>query len=120
MQRLLQVRIIIIILWLSVTILALIPGSEKLPEILTLSDKLNHLVAFSVLFIMTTLSKVMPQNQLFIVLFIYAWFIEIVQYFMPTRWFSALDVVADVLGVILGVGLLHLYNKSIGSKCLKN
>jgi len=80
-------------------------------------DKLNHLIAFFVLYILidrgfkifTTLAKVC-------LLFIFALQIEIVQYFIPSRYFSVLDIVADCIGIVIAIGVLSFYEKYIKVK----
>jgi len=80
-------------------------------------DKANHFIAFFVLYILldygfkifTTFGKVS-------LLMIFAIQIEIVQYFIPNRYFSILDVVADVIGIVIAIGVMAFYNKYIKVK----
>jgi VanZ family protein len=91
-------------------ILAVVPNYDYLPEVFSLSDKLNHLAAFFVLAALAYGSRY-PHPYRFHLYFLagYALFIEIVQYFLPNRFFSLSDVVADVLGV----GLFILIKRQI-------
>ena len=67
-------------------------------------DKANHFVAFLSLYV--TLSFAYPKLDVFkkvTLLLAFGLQIEIVQYFLPNREFSLLDVVADGVGIALGV-----------------
>lgn len=67
-------------------------------------DKGNHFVAFFVLYLLLTLSY---QNLTLLVkvllLISFGLQIEIVQHFIEGRYFSLLDVVADSVGIVIGV-----------------
>ena len=66
-------------------------------------DKANHFVAFMVLYILLSLGYRHIGLVLKVaILFVFALQIEIVQYFIPGREFSLLDVVADMIGVCIG------------------
>lgn len=68
----------------------------------TFNDKFNHLIAFGVL---SFLSHIAFQSQHWLkwatVLFGYGLLIELVQYFLPYREFSLLDLATDLLGIVL-------------------
>jgi len=89
----------------------------SIPAIDNSWDKANHFVAFFVLYILlysgfkifTTLGKVS-------LLLIFALQIEIVQYFIPNRYFSLLDILADGIGILLAIGVISFYNKYIKVK----
>jgi len=88
---------------LIITILAFLPDYDALPPIVSFSDILNHTLAFVVLFLL--LKAAHPQlalKYLFILLVIYAIFIEVVQYFLPTRFASFSDILADITGLFIG------------------
>ena len=80
-------------------------------------DKLNHFIAFFVLYILlysgfkifTTLANIS-------LLMLFALQIEIVQYFIPNRYFSLLDVVADGIGILIAIIVISFYNKYIKVK----
>ena len=67
-------------------------------------DKANHFVAFFTLYVTLTLGypklEVLKKVALLLAFGIQ---IEIVQYFLPNREFSLLDVVADGVGIVLGI-----------------
>jgi len=80
-------------------------------------DKLNHFVAFFVLYILfdlgfkifTTLGKVS-------LLLFFAVQIEIVQFFLPNRYFSFLDILADVVGIVVAIAIMKFYTQYIKVK----
>ena len=85
---------------LSIFVLAVMPKAEELPDVTKISDKLNHLVAFVVLALL--IDWAYPQKRLswkVALLSGYGLFIECVQYFLPYREFSLLDLAVDVAGV---------------------
>jgi len=80
-------------------------------------DKANHFIAFFVLYVLlyagfkifTTLGKVS-------LLIVFALQIEIVQYFIPNRYFSLLDIIADIIGIVSAIVVISFYNKYIKVK----
>jgi VanZ family protein len=75
-------------------------------------DKANHFVAFMVLYILLSFGYRHIVLVLKIaILFVFALQIEIVQYFIPSREFSLLDIVADMIGV--GIGWIVLMSKVV-------
>jgi len=87
----------------SIYILALIP--LEIAEIATpLWDKTNHFIAFFVLSILLKLSYKLKSTTIFCILFIYGVFIELSQLlFTTTRFGEVNDVVADVIGILIGL-----------------
>jgi len=86
---------------LVVFILAIIPDTNELPEITRLNDKLNHLAAFFILAILIDLaysSKSFLWKFNFLVW--YGLLIEFIQYLLPHREFSLLDLTADISGLL--------------------
>ena len=70
-------------------------------------DKANHFIAFFSLYV--TLSVGYPKLEILkkvLILLIFGVQIEIVQYFLPNREFSLLDVVADGVGIVLGMAVV--------------
>lgn len=66
-------------------------------------DKANHFIAFFVLFILFAYSHFKPTLLgTFTVLTLLAVQIEVVQYFIPLRDFSMWDIVADLIGMLMG------------------
>lgn len=85
----------------AITLLALLPQEQVV--ISTGWDKSNHLLAFFVLILL--LDKSYPELSAWKVklplLVVYGMWIEAMQWFMPSRFFSGLDIVADSLGLLL-------------------
>lgn len=80
-------------------------------------DKQNHFIAFFVLFILLsfayqTLTTVKKIGLLIIVGFQ----IEITQYFIPDRFFSLLDIVADSIGILIGIVVCRLFSRICETK----
>lgn len=93
----------------SISVLAVLPDYSGLPEVISISDILNHSAAFCTLFILHRLSYTHTSTlTTVLLLFIYAVLIELVQSFLPTREASLSDILADLLGIFLGFGLLRL------------
>lgn len=84
---------------LVVSYLAVTPAEHKVSQLV--SDKLNHLAAFLVLAALLDFS--VPRVEFTIAkagaLLGYGLLIEIVQYFLPFRQFSLLDLAVDALGL---------------------
>ena len=77
-------------------------------------DKANHFTAFFVLYILLTFA--FKNLNLFVkVVFLVAFGlqIEIVQSFIDGRFFSLLDVIADSIGIVIGVGIHRVLKKFI-------
>jgi len=73
-------------------------------------DKLNHVLAFMVLSVLFSLGfSNLSEKVKIIMLLIYALHIELIQYFIPGREFSLLDITADIIGIILGFILSKLF-----------
>ncbi len=67
-------------------------------------DKLNHLFAFIVLYILMSLAfRNLNMVYKVLLLFVFGLQIEIVQSFLPPREFSYLDLVGDILGIMFGL-----------------
>ncbi len=74
-------------------------------ELITLSwDKLNHLFAFFVLYILISLAyKDFSRYLKIFLLLLFAFQIEVYQAFLPLREFSMLDMFADSIGIIIAL-----------------
>ena len=77
-------------------------------------DKLNHLFAFFVLYILFSFSyeKISLFYRLSVLLF-YAIFIEVVQSFIPAREASFLDISADMIGMGLGYVAIYILDRKM-------
>ena len=90
--------------WLALIgsyIFAVVP-QDIAPKIGSLSDKSVHFIAFAVLTLLLRFAYSITWFQTFLLLFIYAVFIEFSQLFTPNRSAELLDVVADVIGIGIG------------------
>ena len=74
-------------------------------------DKLNHIFAFILLYILLSVGyeKRVFINVLFLLL--YGILIEVIQYFIPNREFSILDIFADLVGIFIGYLFICIYKK---------
>ena len=95
-----------VLFWLALIgsyIFAVVP-QDMAPKVGSLSDKSIHFIAFAVLTLLLRFAYSITWFQTFLLLFVYAVFIEFSQFFTPNRSAELLDVVADVIGI--GIGLL--------------
>jgi VanZ family protein len=93
---------------LAVLILSLLPAVTELPG--TGWDKTNHLFAFALLFILGRKSYPWP-DRLFLGLILFGGLIEVLQSFTTYRYAEWADLLADVLGLLLGAWLHRLLPK---------
>ena len=74
-------------------------------------DKQNHFFAFFVLYILLSFAY---QNLSILtkigLLLLVGFQIEATQYFIPGRFFSLLDIVADSIGIVIGMIVYRLFN----------
>ena len=76
-----------------------------------LNDKLLHMLGFIFLSISAYLSQnFISQRHIFFFLVSYALIIEIIQFFLPYRNYSNLDLIADLIGIISGLILVKIMN----------
>ena len=89
----------------------------SIPAVENSWDKANHFIAFFVLY--TLLYFAYKRYSTFLkiaLLLLFAIQIEVVQYFIPNRYFSLLDVFADGIGILIAIIVLSIYNKYIIQK----
>lgn len=96
----------------SISILAVLPDYNALPPLASLSDLLNHAAAFTLLTLLYGLSYQHPPKQIAGSLIAYGVMIEMVQAFLPTRYASVEDILADSVGILLGLSITKLINFS--------
>ncbi|MGZ5209018.1 MAG: VanZ family protein [Sulfuricurvum sp.] len=100
---------------IAISILAFLPNYSALPSIVSISDLINHAVAFTVLSVLYSLSyPYYSLKQTLLTLIGYGIFIEIVQAFLSTRYASIEDVLADSVGLIIGLVLLKIFRPTMG------
>ncbi|MFK5985603.1 MAG: VanZ family protein [Pseudomonadota bacterium] len=106
-SRLKFFRFSLVFLVLIISYLAFTPLHQE-TGIMSGFDKANHLLAFFVLALFSHFSFIDKPHYKVIIfpLLGYAFFIELVQYFLPFRSFSVFDIVADLCGIILYI-ILH-------------
>lgn len=74
-------------------------------------DKQNHFIAFFVLTILLGLAySQLTAIKKFGLLVLMGFQIEIMQYFIPGRFFSLLDIVADSVGIVIGIVVWRIVN----------
>ena len=93
-------------------IAAILP-QDMAPTIGPLSDKWTHFLAFAVLTLLLRLAYRISSIQTTAVLLFYALFIEFSQYFTPNRCAEVLDVVADAIGIAIGLLLYWILQRWI-------
>jgi VanZ family protein len=98
--RTLLFRITLALTLLGISYLATMPTAVVLPES---NDKLNHLAAFLVLaYLIDGAFPRQPWNwRKFTLLLAYGALLECIQYFLPNRYFSLADLLADAVGLVL-------------------
>jgi len=90
----------------NITYFSLTPIEHKISE--SIWDKAAHFTAY--LFLVMIVKKVHVRFNYLTCLVIccsYSFIIEFIQYFIPNRQFDILDMLANVLGAVLGVILYY-------------
>jgi VanZ family protein len=97
------------IIWCIATTLMLLPADE-LP-VVDIWDKAEHAFTFFVLMLLGWLGyrKQLNVYRLMALLISYGIAIECIQYFIPSRSFSVLDMVADSVGVVLAFAIFRYW-----------
>jgi VanZ family protein len=86
--------------------------TQEIEVIQNIWDKANHFMAFFVLYILLSMAyEKLTILKRVALLFLYGWQIEFVQSFIPGRFFSLYDIVADTVGIFIGVVLYYAYEK---------
>ena len=96
----------IALLFIAITYLAIMPSN--VPVVDQANDKFKHILAFAVLAWGLSRYWSWPWRRVAGVLLAYGIGIEIVQAFVPGRYSSGLDVLADCVGIAVGVGASRL------------
>ncbi len=98
-----------------ITYLSLTPIEHKIPENIWDWDKASHFTAYLLLAMFVKKVHIkFSYLTCVITCFSYSFVIECIQYFIPNRQFELLDMLANLLGAILGVVIYYL----IIEKCL--
>lgn len=99
--------------WLALIssyILAVLP-QENVPELTPFNDKGNHFLAFSVLTLLLLHAYRVKYLTAFVLMMLYGVLIEVSQLFAVNRHGELLDVLADTIGVVVGILLYWLIRK---------
>ena len=103
------------VLWASlllVAYLSLMPYDGNLLD--DQRDKLAHLIVYAALTVLAYLAyQRVAMLWLLAALLMYSVGLEVGQYFVPGRFLSLADVIANVLGLLLGSAICWLLNKLI-------
>lgn len=99
--------------WSMATLLMLLPAND-LPTV-NLWDKAEHAITFAALMLLawTAFQHRYSQKILAFSLIAYGIAIECIQYFIPSRSFSVLDMVADSTGVFFILLLILVIKKYV-------
>jgi VanZ family protein len=94
-----------ILFWVALigSYVAAVVPQEVAPHIGSLSDKGIHFIAFAVLTLLFSFAYRTVWTRTSLLLVFYAVFIEVSQLFTPNRSAELLDVVADVIGITIGL-----------------
>ncbi|WP_020407416.1 VanZ family protein [Hahella ganghwensis] len=85
---------------------AIVPA--KYTPVATLNDKLVHLCAFAGLFVLLRVThRQLHLTTLVVGLLSYGLAVEIHQWFLPFRSFSLADLLADAIGIMIGMFVSH-------------
>ncbi len=94
---------------LIITYLSLTPIEHKIPENIWDWDKASHFTAYLLLAMFVKKVHIkFSYLTCVITCFSYSFAIECIQYFIPNRQFELLDMLANLLGAILGVIIYYL------------
>lgn len=94
-------RLVLIVMLGLVSWLALAPKPP--PELSTGWDKLNHLLAFAALAVVSVMAFARARWRIAAGLLAYGGLIEVLQSFTPTRVAEPVDLLADGLGIAIGL-----------------
>ena len=100
MIRIYRLVFLLLVLFISYAAVTPVEGGASLPYI----DKLLHFVAFLILTFFMDLSIKKPlllSKEALILLILYAFLIELVQYFLSYRSAEVLDFISDLLGILV-------------------
>jgi VanZ family protein len=95
--------------YVAIAVLSSVPGDLR-PHVPGFSDKVEHLVAFLALGVVTSLiaPRLLSWARLSAVVVTYAAVLELGQIFVPGRVASLADLTASAAGALLGVTLVFL------------
>jgi VanZ family protein len=101
-------RVLFLILLIIIEYLATTTREMILVE--SIWDKANHFMAFFVLYVIFSMAyENISLLKKVLLLILFGWQIEIVQSFIPGRFYSLYDIVADTIGILIGVIACYSY-----------
>ena len=79
-------------------------------------DKITHLAAFAALtyYALRGFAPVRDMRIIFIALMTYGFLIECIQYFIPNRTFSMIDLAADGIGILFVLVIKRRISMALG------
>jgi VanZ family protein len=102
---------------LIITYFSLTPIEHKIPENIWDWDKASHFTAYLLLAMFVKKVHVrFSYLTCVITCFSYSFAIECIQYFIPNRQFDVLDMLANLLGMVLGVIIYYLIREKFFNK----
>lgn len=96
---------------LALTTLSLMPTGLLPPQVFSLWDKAQHALGFAVLTLLGLLAYPRHLAMLSLLLFVHGGLIELTQAATGWRYGEWLDLLADVIGIALGIGLWRVLLK---------
>ncbi len=103
------VKVVFFITFFTIEYLALTPQHIEVIE--GFWDKQNHFIAFFVLTLLLGLAySQLTAIKKFGLLVLMGFQIEITQYFIPGRFFSLFDIVADSIGIVISMVVWRMVN----------
>lgn len=104
------VKVAKVLFWLALFgsyALATLPLDHQ-PEITPFNDKGNHFIAFATLTILILYGYRVSYLKASILMLLYGIWIEITQLFIVNRYAEVMDIVADAVGIAIGVASLYI------------
>jgi VanZ family protein len=100
-----------IILGISIALISVLSIQEiDVQSSISLSDKFLHFSCFLYLTIISWFSRIIYKELwLYVIVLGYGILIEIVQIYIPYRFFEFLDIFADFLGILAGSFLINFF-----------
>ena len=109
-EKHISVKILFWITLLTIYILAVTP-QQFVPKLTPFNDKGNHFLAFSFLTILLLHAYRVKYLSAFVWMLLYGIFIEVSQLFAVNRSSEILDVLADIMGIVIGITLYWTIKK---------
>lgn len=101
-------RLVLVLALLMITSMALTPTPGEVQQ--SVNDKLGHALAFLLLafLVHTSWPRIQFGWRQFSALLGYGVALEVAQHFIPNRYFSLLDMLADLAGILLYILMIPL------------